>query len=419
MKRFPVAVVAIAAIAGASPAQAVDPPPAAAIAVSPAPGPVPGPADVKSAETPATTRSGREIYERFRAGLADKSCVTDSSARWKAHFASAPTRLAARDDDLLPLFGYVVDALREASLPTEYALIPFVESGYKPGALSKAGPAGLWQMIGITARHHKVPMRAGYDGRLSPVDSTRAAVRYLKTLHGMFAGDWRLAVMAYNAGEYRIFGALKRSGQTARNARPESLPGLSDITHSYVRKLHALSCLMGQADDREAWLKAIDRPVPYLRAQSMPAGVSSLDALAARTGQSAAQLKRINPVVATGPVGSGVQVLAIGAAPAASPALSPAIAPVTATAASAVVEQMTPLADAEATTKPAAAGTPPAATPADAPLRTHTVARGENASTIARRHKVRLADLLAINRLEPDARLQIGQVLKLDADTTR
>ena len=70
-------------------------------------------------------------------------------------------------------------------------------------------------------------MRAGYDGRLSPVDSTRAAVRYLKTLHGMFAGDWRLAVMAYNAGEYRVFGALRRSGQVARDADPEKLESLS------------------------------------------------------------------------------------------------------------------------------------------------------------------------------------------------
>ncbi|MFX7760059.1 transglycosylase SLT domain-containing protein, partial [Acinetobacter baumannii] len=87
---------------------------------------------------------------------------------------------------LLPLFGYVVDALRDADLPTEYALIPFVESGYRPAARSPSGPAGLWQMIAVTARNHDVPIRDGYDGRLSPVDSTRAAVRYLKTLHGMF-----------------------------------------------------------------------------------------------------------------------------------------------------------------------------------------------------------------------------------------
>ena len=59
-----------------------------------------------------------------------------------------------------------------------------------------------------------VPQRhfIGYDGRLSAVDSTRAAVRYLKTLHGMFAGDWQLATMAYNAGEYRILQSLRRGG---------------------------------------------------------------------------------------------------------------------------------------------------------------------------------------------------------------
>ena len=84
----------------------------------------------------------------------------------------------------------------------------------------------------------------------------------------MFAGDWRLAVMAYNAGEYRVLGALKRSGQDARNADPDKLPGLSGITHAYVRKLHALSCLLDQADDREEWLRALDRPVPVLSADA-------------------------------------------------------------------------------------------------------------------------------------------------------
>ena len=190
----------------------------------------------------------------------------------------------------------------KAHLPTEYALIPFVESGYKPGARSPQGPAGLWQMIAITARNHNVPIREGYDGRLSPVDSTAAAVRYLKTLHGMFAGDWRLAVMAYNAGEYRVLGALKRSGQTARNARPEALPGLSAITQAYVRKLHALSCLMEQADDREEWLRALDRPVPRLQAVTAPEWRRRHRDWAKRTGQDAAQLQRLNPVFADGRV---------------------------------------------------------------------------------------------------------------------
>ena len=166
-------------------------------------------------------RNGRQIYESFRAGLAEPECnAAATSVRWKKHFSQAPIRLTRTNDDLLPLFGYVVDALREADLPTEFALIPFVESGYKPGARSASGPAGLWQFIGITARNHGVAMRNGYDGRLSPVESTQAAVRYLKTLNGMFGGDWRLAVMGYNAGEYRILQSMRRAGMNAQNAKP-------------------------------------------------------------------------------------------------------------------------------------------------------------------------------------------------------
>lgn len=252
------------------------------------------------------TQSGLEIYARFHDGLADPDCATDSSSqRWRTHFAAAPERLGRGNDDALALFGYVVDALREASLPTEYALIPFVESGYKPGARSPGGPAGMWQMIRVTAGNHHVPMRPGYDGRLSPVDSTRAAVRYLKTLHGMFAGDWRLAVMAYNAGEYRVFGALQRSGQVARSADPEKLTSLSGITRAYVRKLHALSCLLDRADDREQWLQSLDREVPVLEAVTLPAKTRSLDAWAKATGRDAATVRRLNPAFAGGMVSRG------------------------------------------------------------------------------------------------------------------
>ncbi|MGN6112665.1 MAG: lytic transglycosylase domain-containing protein [Luteimonas sp.] len=253
---------------------------------------------------PAPTRSGLDVYARFREGLADPDCPVDSaSERWRRHYAHAPERLGARDDDALALFGYVVDALREASLPTEYALIPFVESGYKPGARSASGPAGLWQLAHVTARAHGVPMRAGYDGRLSPVDSTRAAVRYLKTLHGMFAGDWRLAVMAYNAGEYRVFGALRRAHQAARDADPEKLASLSGITRAYVRKLHALSCLLDRADEREAWLQSLDRPIPVLEAVELPAGARDLGRWASADGRDAAMVRRLNPAFAGGRVG--------------------------------------------------------------------------------------------------------------------
>ncbi|UNK51103.1 transglycosylase SLT domain-containing protein [Lysobacter sp. S4-A87] len=356
---------------------------------TPAPAPASTPAAVAGPADPAT-RNGREIYEDFRRGLAEPECEAGGvSKRWRQHFATAPKRLAA-DDDLLPLFGYVVDALRQAHLPTEFALIPFVESGYRPGARSPAGPAGLWQMIAITARNHDVPMRKGYDGRLSPVDSTTAAVRYLKTLHGMFAGDWRLTVMAYNAGEYRVLGALKRSGQTARDARPEQLQGLSDITQAYVRKLHALSCLMEQADDREEWLRSLDRPVPRLQAVTLPADVKRIDQWATRTGQDSDQLKRLNPVHADGIASRPARILA-----------TPAPAPASLDPAAAVAASAAPTTD----------GAPVAAAE---PSRKHKVRRGENASTIAKRYDVRVADLMQRNGLATNAVLKPGQMLVID-----
>ena len=355
---------------------------------------------------PSATRNGREIYARFREGLADPSCDTDSSARWRSHFATAPNQLVSRDNDVLPLFAYVVDALRTAGLPTEYALIPFVESGYQPSARSAGGPAGLWQMIAVTARDHHVPIRAGYDGRMSPVDSTQAAVRYLKTLHGMFAGDWRLAVMAYNAGEYRVFNALKSSGQLARSADPEKLVSLSGISQAYVRKLHALSCLLDQADNRDTWMQALDRPVPVLEAVVLPPDATSLDAWSARNGRDSAVVRRLNPAFAGGHVARADRALRV-LAPMTSTQSLGAVTTATAGAGAGTTDPLGKLAIA-----PALPGSPDPAHP----KRTHTVTRGESARMIAHQYQLRVGDLLSRNGLSAHNTLRPGMVLKLDGE---
>ncbi len=350
------------------------------------------------------TRNGLEIYRNFREGLAQPECEPGASTRWRQHFANAPKQLATPGNDVLPLFGYVVDALRAEQLPTEYALIPFVESGYRPGARSPSGPAGLWQFIAITARNHKVPVGAGYDGRLSPVDSTTAAVRYLKTLHGVFAGDWRLAVMAYNAGEYRVLGALRRSGQAPASAEPDKL-ALPAITHAYVRKLHALSCLLEEAEDRETWLDALDRDVPILAAMPIPPGTPSLDRFAQRTGTDAARLRRLNPAFGNGSLANAPRnhmlLAPAGNMPAQMLAARDATAPSSLHTASGGFLNQAPIDD-----------TAPPATSA----RIHTVARGDSAWSIARRHGIRVDELLSRNGLAANAVLQPGMRLRIDQD---
>ncbi|WP_268739041.1 lytic transglycosylase domain-containing protein [Luteimonas fraxinea] len=351
---------------------------------------VPATLAASGTSTPVVTRNGQEVYRRFLDGLSEPECAADATERWRSHFGHVPRQLASRGNDVLPLFAYVVEEVRAQHLPTEFALIPFVESGYRPGARSASGPAGLWQFIAVTARNHEIPIRPGYDGRLSPADSTRAAVRYLKTLHGMFAGDWRLAVMAYNAGEYRVFGALKRAGQEARDATPDTLP-MPQTTQAYVRKLHALSCLIKEAGERETWMASMDREVPALTAIAVPDGVRDLDTLASRHETDAARLKRLNPAHVDGrlaQIGQPVTLLVPQAA--AAPPVFMAEAP---------PEVDIPQAASEAAT---------------AARRMHTVVRGDSPWSIAKRYGLRTQELLTRNALDARSVLRPGMELLID-----
>jgi membrane-bound lytic murein transglycosylase D len=219
---------------------------------------------------------------------------------------------------------------------------------------------------------------------MSAVDSTKAAVRYLKTLHGMFGGNWRLAVMAYNVGEGRIFSALKRSGQSARTAKAESLAGLPEITRVYDDKLHAISCVIAQAEKEPKWIASLDRPVRRL------APVASSEALvaqhpvdSARSGNGDSLLEGLVPNVVAG----GSSAASVGGAPTAPGGPAASGAPAASEASGAVV-----------------------ATP-----RRHTVATGESLWRIARRYGVTVGHLLTVNGIDAGRLIAPGTVLAIDA----
>lgn len=356
---------------------------------------------------PASVRNGQDIFASFRAGLAEPTCDAEAtSPRWQKQFAHAPSRLANQDDDALVLFGYVVEELRKSDLPTEFALIPFVESGYRPNARNGGGPAGLWQFIATTAKNHRVQMTPGYDGRLSAVDSTQAAVRYLKTLHGMFGGDWRLATMAYNAGEYRVLQSLRKAGMNAQNARPAELPGLSPVTYAYVEKLHALACVLEDAETEPAVMASLDRTVPVLKGHTLPAG-TSVQQWAQQRDLDPARIARLNPALASGKGRPAGQVTVLAPT---------AHAPVDASASVAAIA-MAPSAPTDTTAARTAPG--PVATravaSADRPRsRRHTVRDGESAWAIARRYGMPLKALLSLNGLSGSSVLKPGAVLRVE-----
>jgi len=356
---------------------------------SPETAPVEMPAEAIAAV--ATEATGREVFDRIRARLQAPACADNARARqWQSRYAQHPTTFSRRLAQTLPLLDFVVAEAERAEVPGEFVFIPLVESWFEPGAIGRGGPTGMWQMIGSTARNHGVVVGKGYDGRLSPVDSTRAALSYLRTLGDMFDGDWQATVMAYNAGEYRLLGALKRSGQVRRVSAAEGVPaGLSQITYDYVAKLQALSCLVAEPQRHGLTLPddvRFARLAPVLVGERM----GSLEQLAVRAGLDARELRAINPAYRGGRIANGaprVLLLPLANAPrVAAVEAEPEAAPA-AIAAAEVVESPT--------------------------SSTHEVRSGDTLSHIARRYGLTLGALRKLNKLGNTSRIKPGQVLRL------
>ena len=336
--------------------------------------------------------TGREVFDRIRARLRAPACVDSARARqWQDRYARHPTVFTRKVQSILPLLDFVVAETERSGLPGEFVFIPLVESWYEPGAIGRNGPTGMWQMIGSTARNHGVGMRKGYDGRLSPVDSTRAALSYLKALDKMFAGDWQATVMAYNAGEYRLAGALRRSGGRRVSAADGVPAGLSHITYDYVSKLQALSCLVSEPGRHRLALPD-DARFPRLAPVLVDRRVATLEQVAARTQVPIASLRDWNPAYRGGRIVDGAPRLLLMPADAASRM---------ANGSGADVATGEPAPASETSTGGAGASS------------THEVRSGDTLSQIARQYGMTLSLLRRLNRLGNGSTIRPGQVLRL------
>jgi membrane-bound lytic murein transglycosylase D len=132
---------------------------------------------------------------------------------------------------------YIVQEVNARNMPTEIALLPFVESAFVTHAKSSAKAMGLWQFMPATGKDFRLTQNVFRDERRDVLQSTDAALDYLQRLYNQF-GTWELALAAYNWGAGNISKAQKRNLAAGLPTDYLSLK-MPKETRQYVPKLMA------------------------------------------------------------------------------------------------------------------------------------------------------------------------------------
>lgn len=199
-------------------------------------------------QEPSLNIAETDLWSRIRSGYAipnlENRLVTHQTD-WYGNRVDYLKRIIQRGSRYLY---YVVDALEKRGMPTDLALLPFIESAFNPNAVSSAKASGMWQFMPATGRDFNLKQSLFKDDRRGVLDSTEAALDYLQRLYNMF-GDWQLALAAYNWGEGSVQRAIKRQQAKGLPIDFDSLSAhMPAETKNYVPKLQAVKNIIGNPE---------------------------------------------------------------------------------------------------------------------------------------------------------------------------
>jgi len=284
---------------------------------------------------------------------------------------------------------HILATLRDMNLPLEIASLPHVESSYTPNVYSRVGAAGLWQFTRSTGRRF---MRVDHvvDERLDPYHASIAAARLLEQ-NRRVTGAWPLAITAYNHGAAGMRRAARKLGTKdittiVRKYKSRTFGFAS--RNFYVEFLAANSV----ASNPEFYFGplVLDQPIVF-DTIDLPFYAKPTD-LARSIGIDRKTLEHANP----------------------------GLRPTVWKGAKRVPKGFSLRVPRAALPKPLSQGieSMPKEQRYARQTRdtTYTVRRGDTLSTIARRHGVRMSELVALNGLRSRHRIRVGQKLRLPDD---
>ncbi len=281
--------------------------------------------------------------------------------------------------------GYIRRTLSDMGIPMELIALPHVESSFNPTARSRVGAAGLWQFTRSTGRRY-LRIDAAVDERMDPFVSTVAAARLLKHNHDV-TGSWPLAITAYNHGAAGVRRAVRKLGTN----------DISTIVRRYDGRIFGFAsrnfyvAFLAAAHvhfNAEKYFGRLERAAPSdSEVVHVPAYVT-ITTLQRTLAVDRTTLRQHNPALRRA-VWQGTKYVPRGYAL--------RIPQEAARGAAAALADITASAQYEAQT----------------PDRFYKVRRGNTLAGIAARFNVSLNDLIAMNGLQNQHYIRVGQVLRL------
>jgi len=232
-----------------------------------------------------------DLFDRMRAGFKFPALESQHVSQYERWDTEHPTYLNNLFLRATPFLYHIVEELEKRDMPMEIALLPAIESAYKPEAVSRSNAGGLWQFIPSTGKYFGLHNDWWYDGRRDALASTTAALDYLMQLNKMFDGDWFLTLAAYNAGPGTVMRAIKKNKANGRSTNYSNLR-LRSETKRYVPKLIALKNIIQNPSRFNIVLPTIASQ-PYFEVVSLP-GQIDLKKFAADTQLDLSMLRHLN-----------------------------------------------------------------------------------------------------------------------------
>jgi membrane-bound lytic murein transglycosylase D len=203
-----------------------------------------------------------DLWVRIRKGFAIPDLDNQLVVTQTAWYAARPDYIQRTTTRASRYLYHVVEELEKRHMPTELALLPFIESAFNPEALSSAKAAGMWQFIPSTGLNFNLKQNMFKDDRRDVMASTDAALNYLQRLHDMF-GDWQLALAAYNWGEGSVQRAINKNRAAGLPTDFNSLSARMPVeTRNYVPKLQAVKNIIANPMQYAIVLPQVDNQ-PY------------------------------------------------------------------------------------------------------------------------------------------------------------